>query len=150
MSVANLSETKSSMKYDSFDNLTEYVQPGAASTEKYVMTYGTTDAEKKRHLLRSSTTPMGIKQAYEYDAYGNQTQASTTGKINNAEAAIKVQTVYNNGDAENPLPAGIKDNYVYKEWDARGNAVTKTVDPETYMLTRVTNGSDRAGGELYL
>ena len=48
------------------------------------------------------------------------------------------------------MPAGVKDNYVYKEWDARGNAVTKTVDPETYMLTRVTNGSDRAGGELYL
>ena len=149
LSVANLSETKSSMKYDSFDNLTEYVQPGAASTEKYVMTYGTTDAEKKRHLLRSSTTPMGIKQTYEYDAYGNQTQASTTGKINNAEAAIKVQTDYNNGDAENPLPAGVKDNYVYKEWDARGNAVTKTVNPETYTLTRVTDPTGQAVNYTY-
>ena len=59
LSVANLSETKSSMKYDSYDNLTEYVQPGAASTEKYVMTYGTTDAEKKRHLLCSSITEKG-------------------------------------------------------------------------------------------
>ena len=59
------------MEYDGFDNLISYIQPGAVSTDKYLLTYGDTDAEKKKHLLRTENTPMGIKQSYTYDGYGN-------------------------------------------------------------------------------
>ena len=45
--------------------------------------------------------------------------------------------------------AGVKDNYVYKEWDARGNAVTKTVNPETYTLARVTDPTGQAVNYTY-
>ena len=74
--VKDLSNQKSAATYDSFDNLLSYVQPGSAATEKYLFTYGSTDAEKKRHLPLTSTTPMGVKTATEYNAYGSTVNAT--------------------------------------------------------------------------
>lgn len=51
--------------------------PGADKADKYAMTYGSTTAEKKRHLLRTSTTPMGIKQEFSYDDFGNTVMSKT-------------------------------------------------------------------------
>ena len=67
--IKDLSNQKSAATYDSFDNLLSYVQPGSAATEKYLFTYGTTDAEKKRHLPLTTTTPTGVKTTAEYNAY---------------------------------------------------------------------------------
>lgn len=69
ISVANLAGQKSEMKYDDYDNLTSYVQPGAETTDKYTFTYGSDATEKKKHLVRTSTTPEGVKQEFAYDSY---------------------------------------------------------------------------------
>ncbi|MCI7026880.1 MAG: RHS repeat protein, partial [Clostridiales bacterium] len=50
--VKDLSNQKSAATYDSFDNLLSYVQPGSATTEKYLFTYGSADAEKKAERRR--------------------------------------------------------------------------------------------------
>ena len=77
ISTSNLAGEKSKMEYDGFDNLTSYVQPGAAEEDKYTFTYGDTDGEKKKHLVRTESTPMGVKNHYTYDAYGNRLTAKT-------------------------------------------------------------------------
>ena len=55
-SVTNLASLKSGAEYDSFDNLISYHLPGRS--ERYTLNWGTTDAQKKQHLLRSVTSPM--------------------------------------------------------------------------------------------
>ncbi len=71
ISVATLSTQKSAVEYDDADNLKSYRQPGVASTVKYAMDYGSTAAKRKEHLLRTNTTPMGTRDSYTYDDYGN-------------------------------------------------------------------------------
>lgn len=95
-SVQNLAGQKSNMVYDTFDNLTSYVQPGAADTEKYSFTYGSSDADKKKHLARTSTTPMGVKQEFQYDAYGNQTLSKTVDGTNGGMSSQVNYDIYSN------------------------------------------------------
>ena len=125
VSTANLSGEKSEMKYDAYDNLISYVQPGADKADKYAMTYGSTTAEKKRHLLRTSTTPMGVKQEFTYDDFGNAVMSKT---VNGTTSAIGSKTEYDE-----------KQNYPVKSYDARGNAVTRSINPNDYTLTSVTD-----------
>ena len=115
VSIKDLSNQQSQASYDSFNNLLSYVQPGSASTEKYSFTYGDTDAEKKRHLQLSATTPMGVKSATTYDQYGN----STANVVQPAEDAplMKAETEYTNNG-----------NYVVAQKDARGNSTSNFVD----------------------
>ena len=136
ISTANLAEKKSAMEYDTADNLISYVQPGAADTDKYTFDYGEGD-EQKKHLLKSSKTPMGIEQNFSYDARGNATLAATVGTIGETDSAIKSQTFYTAEDDETPLPNGVNENYVRRTYDARGKAVTRTVNPQTYLLDSV-------------
>ena len=35
------------------------------------MTYGSTTAEKQQHLLKTMETPVGVKEWYNHDTYGN-------------------------------------------------------------------------------
>ncbi len=88
------------------------------------MTYGSTTAEKKRHLLRTSTTPMGIKQEFSYDDFGNTVMSKT---VNGTTSVIGSKTEY---DA--------KHNYPVKSYDTRGNAATRSINPSDYTLTSVT------------
>ena len=113
--VKDLSNQKSAATYDSFDNLLSYVQPGSATTEKYLFTYGSTDAEKKRHLPLTSTTPMGVKTATEYNAYGCTVNATV--QENASAPLIRTETEYTEDG-----------NFVTKQRDARGNEVTNTLD----------------------
>ena len=102
------------------------------------MTYGDTEEEKKKHLVRTSTTPMGMKAAYTYDAYGNV--LATVNQKAEGEALIRTEAEYNAAsgtDAEgNALDNG--GNYLVKSKDARGNAVTRELN-EDYTLKRVTD-----------
>ena len=59
ISVANLAEKKSSMEYDDYDNLLSYVRPGAEAADKYVMTYGDTEAERKSIWCALPPRPWG-------------------------------------------------------------------------------------------
>ena len=142
LSVANLAGQKSDMKYDSYDNLTSYVQPGAAETEKYSFTYGSTAEEKKKHLLRSSITPMGVKQEFTYDAYGNPALNKT---VDGTTAVIGTKTEYSGAN----LSSGVNYNYPHKTYDARGNAVTRQMNAQTYTLSTVTDPNGQSVNYQY-
>ena len=120
--VKDLSNQKSAATYDSFDNLLSYVQPGSATTEKYLFTYGSTDAEKKRHLPLTSTTPMGVKTATEYNAYGSTVNAIV--QENASAPLIRTETEYTEDG-----------NFVTKQRDARGNEVVNTLDENGKLLS---------------
>ena len=93
ISTSNLAGEKSKMEYDDFDNLTGYVRPGAAEEDKYRFTYGDTDGEKKKHLVRTESTPMGVKNHYTYDAHGNRLTAKT--QKDGEPALIQSETAWN-------------------------------------------------------
>ena len=120
--VKDLSNQKSAATYDSFDNLLSYVQPGSATTEKYLFTYGTTDAEKKRHLPLTSTTPAGVKTTTEYNAYGSA--INDTVQENASAPLIRTETEYTEDG-----------NFVTKQRDARGNEVVNTLDANGKLLS---------------
>ena len=120
--VKDLSNQKSAATYDSFDNLLSYVQPGSATTEKYLFTYGSTDAEKKRHLPLTSTTPTGVKTTTEYNAYGSAINATV--QENASAPLIRTETEYTEDG-----------NFVTKQRDARGNEVTNTLDANGKLLS---------------
>ena len=64
-SVKNLAALQSGSEYDAFDNLISYRQPGRS--ERYTLDWGSTDAEKQQHLLRATTSPLGIISRTGYD-----------------------------------------------------------------------------------
>ena len=120
--VKDLSNQKSAATYDSFDNLLSYVQPGSATTEKYLFTYGSTDAEKKRHLPLTSTTPAGVKTATEYNAYGSAINATV--QENASAPLIRTETEYTEDG-----------NFVTKQRDARSNEVVNILDANGKLLS---------------
>ena len=128
--VKDLSNQKSAATYDSFDNLLSYVQPGSATTEKYLFTYGSTDAEKKRHLPLTSTTPAGVRTATEYNAYGSAINAIV--QENASAPLIRTETEYTEDG-----------NFVTKQRDARGNEVVNTLDANGKLLS-VTDPSGQS------
>ena len=133
--VKDLSNQKSAATYDSFDNLLSYVQPGSATTEKYLFTYGTTDAEKKRHLPLTSTTPAGVKTTTEYNAYGSA--INDTVQENASAPLIRTETEYTEDG-----------NFVTKQRDTRGNEVVNTLDTNGKLLS-VTDPSGQSVNYSY-
>ena len=128
--VKDLSNQKSAATYDSFDNLLSYVQPGSAATEKHLFTYGTTDAEKKRHLPLTATTPTGVKTTTEYNAYGSAINATVQESA--SAPLIRTETEYTEDG-----------NFVTKQRDARGNEVVNTLDVNGKLLS-VTDPSGQS------
>lgn len=136
-SVATLSTQQSAIEYDSEDNVTSYRRPGAASTVKYTMNYGSSSSERKKHLLRSATTPMGVKQSYEYDSHGNCTMAKnqkTTSGIH-----IQADTVYGTS----------KENFPTLTRDARGIETSSTYNETTGTLTSATDPNGKTVNYTY-
>ncbi len=126
VSVASLSTQKSGMEYDDADNLKAYRQPGADSTVKYTMDYGSTAAERKKHLLRTSTTPMGVRDSYTYDDHGNC--LTSVRQKSGTTPFMRTETAY---DADGNYPASQK--------DARGYSTTQSVNATDGTLTSVTD-----------
>ena len=133
ISTSTLSGEKSGMEYDDFDNLIRYIAPGAEASEAFALTYGDTDDEKKKHLLRSETSPSGVNKTYTYDAFGNPVSSRVQGE----GAFIASETAWQNG------------NYPISSTDARGNAVEKTVDPETGLVQSVTDPAGQTVNYTY-
>ena len=106
------------------------MQPGSAATEKYLFTYGTTDAEKKRHLPLTTTTPTGVKTTAEYNAYGSTINATV--QENASAPLIRTETEYTEDG-----------NFVTKQRDARGNEVVNTLDANGKLLS-VTDPSGQS------
>lgn len=139
VSVANQSTQKSGMEYDDADNLKSYRQPGAADSVKYTMDYGSTAAKRKLHLLRSSTTPCGVCQTYEYgDANQYYNLLSETRQKSGDTAFIKSTTTYTSNG-----------NYKASSKDARGNEVTQVVNTTDGTLTSATDPNGQVVSYAY-
>lgn len=126
VSVSTLSGQKSAMQYDSAHNLKSYRQPGAPDTAKYTLNYGSSPTEQERHLLQESTTPMGQRDAFTYDTYGNL--LSSTRQKSGDGAFIKSESTYT-----------ADGNYKVTSKDARGNVVFQNVNATDGTLQSVTD-----------
>ena len=124
--VANLSTKKSDIQYDDADNVKSYRQPGAADAAKYTMSYGSTTAEHKKHLLKESVSPMGQRDVFTHDSYGN-TLTSVRQKSGDA-AFIKTESTYT-----------ADGNYKTASKDARGSVATQNINATDGTLTSVTD-----------
>ena len=71
--------------YDDFNNLLTAYQPGHPSADATSYTWGDTDAEKKRHLPRTVTSPLDTMHEYTYNEHGSM-----------------VETVLRHADAQTP------------------------------------------------
>ena len=69
--VKDLVGQKAKAQYDDYNNLISYVQPGRPDTVKTTISYGSSDAEKKKRLPIRVDSPTGIRTANTYDANGN-------------------------------------------------------------------------------
>ena len=78
ISSKNAASLKDGATYDAFDNILTYYQPGRSSSVKTTLEWGSTDAEKKQHLLRRATSPLGTVKDYTYDTYGNPLTTKTS------------------------------------------------------------------------
>lgn len=58
ISQKGLTALQDAATYDAFNNMTSYRQPGRPDTVKTQLNYGGSDAERKKHLLHSITTPL--------------------------------------------------------------------------------------------
>ncbi len=88
------------------------------------------DAERKKHLLKKTTSPLGVTTESTYDTKGNP----LTGKTRDSASAkvIATSTTYTTDQ-----------NYVATQTDARGKTVTTVTDPDKGTVTSVTD----AGGQ---
>lgn len=124
LSAKNAASLQDGATYDAFDNILTYFQPGRSAAVKTVMEWGESDDEKKKHLLRKSTSPLGTVSEYTYDAYGNQ----LTTKTSDSMAFMQTTTVYDE-----------QGNHVKQQIDARGMAETRQTDDELDTLQSVTD-----------
>lgn len=124
LSAKNAASLQDGATYDAFDNILTYFQPGRSAAVKTVMEWGESDDEKKKHLLRKSTSPLGTVSEYTYDAYGNQ----LTTKTSDGMAFMQTTTVYDE-----------QGNHVKQQIDARGMAETRQTDDELDTLQSVTD-----------
>ena len=124
LSAKNAGSLQDGATYDAFDNILTYFQPGRSAAVKTVMEWGESDEEKKKHLLRKSTSPLGTVSEYTYDDYGNQ----LTTKTSDGTAFMQTTTVYDE-----------QGNHVKQQIDARGMAETRQTDDELDTLQSVTD-----------
>ena len=110
--------------YDSFDNILTYYQPGRSFSVKTTMEWGSTDAEKKKHLLRKSTRPLGTISEYTYDANGN----CLTTKTSDGTSFMQTSTAYDTNG-----------NHVTAQTDARGKTVSRVVNTSKDTLASITD-----------
>lgn len=138
VSTGTLSGQKSDIKYDSAKNINVYTQPGRDSSvgdNQHWFYYGGSDAEKKKHLLLRSRTPMHETDYYSYDSYGNTTASRrldyrvfTGSTADSAYPYIRTETAYTSDG-----------NFTASTKDARGNTVAQAVNANDGTLTSVTD-----------
>jgi RHS repeat-associated protein len=123
--VSTLSGQQAGMEYDKQNNLISYRKPGVAKEDRkkytYKMTYGGGEDEKKKHLVRSTTSPEEQVAKYTYDDFGNKTAQRATNK--DGKTFIRTETAYDD-----------KGNYAISKTDARGKTATMKVDPRNGLL----------------
>jgi RHS repeat-associated protein len=130
VSATNLAGYNSDATYDSYNNMLSYRAPG--STYLTTLNYGSTDAEKKQHLLRSGQTPQGVKQSYTYDDKGNitSTQQSGTG----SSAFLKTTTAYTTNKNYPATITNTRGKTITNEYDQTLGTLTSLTDPDGQVL----------------
>ena len=136
VNVSDLSKQKSAMEYDDADNLKSYRQPGAPDSAKHTMSCGDTAAERKKHLLKESVTPMGQRDVFTHDSYGNTLTANR--QKSGDTAFIKTESIYTEDG-----------NYNAASKDARGNEVHQVVNATDGTLTSVTDSNGQTVNYTY-
>ena len=136
ISTATLAEQQAGMEYDAYDNLISYRQPGRDASVKYTMTYGSTSAEQQQHLLKTMETPMGVKEWYNHDSYGNVIAQ----KVQADNGTLKIQTgaMYNSDG-----------NYVTSQTDARGKSVSIVPNANVGVPHSVTDANGQTVNYVY-
>ena len=120
---------QSGAEYDAHGNLISYRKPGRPKKDpRYKMKYGSSEQQKKQHLLRETKTPMGMISTATYDKYGNTT--STTAKQKGGKGFIRAKVEYDE-----------RGNYAVRKIDARGNAVSFDINKDSGMLNAATDAA---------
>lgn len=135
--VKNLASKQAKAAYDAYNNLTSYVQPGRPDSAKTVLNYGSTDAEKKKRLVYSVTSPTSIRTNNSYDAHGNLTRSYLIDAMDGTHVIDSHQTHTSDG------------NHVATKTDSRGKVVTYTTDLAKDTLTRVTDPNGQSVNYTY-
>ena len=137
LSSSNLAGQKSKATYDSANNAITYVQPGRDDTDanRYLAYYGSTDADKKKHLPWRTRTPMQVTDYFSYDSFGNPLSSRrvnykvfSESAAENANPYIRTESTYTSDG-----------NYSASTKDARGNVVSQVVNQKDGTLQSVTD-----------
>ena len=150
--VRNLAGLQSGSEYDAFDNLVSYQQPGRS--EKYRMNWGSTDADKQKHLLRKMTSPLNIIQRTVYDTRTATAENPATTFGLPEKTYAEATFVNDEGNtcrrfiaAETGYTAD--KNYVSTSTDARNKVVTTATDPNRGIVNSVTDPKGQSVSYTY-
>ncbi len=147
LSSSNLSGQKSKATYDSANNAITYVQPGRDDTDanRYLAYYGSTDADKKKHLPWRTRTPMQVTDYFSYDSFGNPLSSRrvnykvfTESAAESANPYIRTENTYTSDG-----------NYSASTKDARGNVVSQVVNQQDGTLQSVTDPTNQTVNYTY-
>ena len=135
--VKDLVGQKAKAQYDDYNNLISYVQPGRPDTVKTTISYGSSDAEKKKRLPLSVDSPTGIRTANTYDANGNLVRSYVIDSMDGTCMMDSHQSYTSDG------------NHVATKTDARGKVVTYETDLAKDTLTKVTDPNGQSVNYTY-
>ena len=135
--VKDLVGQKAKAQYDDYNNLISYVQPGRPDTVKTTISYGSSDAEKKKRLPLRVDSPTGIRTANTYDANGNLVRSYVIDSMDGTCMMDSHQSYTADG------------NHVATKTDARGKVVTYETDLTKDTLTKVTDPNGQSVNYTY-
>ena len=135
--VKDLVGQKAKAQYDDYNNLISYVQPGRPDTVKTTISYGSSDAEKKKRLPIRVDSPTGIRTANTYDANGNLVRSYVIDSMDGTCMMDSHQSYTADG------------NHVATKTDTRGKVVTYETDLAKDTLTKVTDPNGQSVNYSY-
>lgn len=124
LSAKNAASLQDGATYDAFNNMLTYYQPGRPANVKTTLEWGNSDEEKKKHLLRKSTSPLGIVNEYTYNAQGSSVSAKTFDGTN----FMQTTTSYDESG-----------NHITSQVDTRGKVISRNTDSTLDTLTSITD-----------
>ena len=129
------------------NNAITYVQPGRDDTDanRYLAYYGSTDADKKKHLPWRTRTPMQVTDYFSYDSFGNPLSSRRVNYKVFSESAAENATPYIRTESTYTSDG----NYSATTKDARGNVVSQVVNQKDGMLQSVTDPTNQTVNYTY-
>ncbi len=112
--------------YDDYNNPLTVKAPGRTAGTTY--TWGDTAAQQKKHLLQTSTSPLGTYSTYSYDSYGNRTTSKASLSTASTAKFIQSTTAYTGNG-----------NYSASTTDPRGKTAQQAIDANSGTLTSQTD-----------